>query len=65
MEASKIIEDAVSSIIEELEEKPFTGNLDELVTQRAKDLGVPGFHYAILTKVRQEIEDKKLPKTWS
>jgi hypothetical protein len=65
MEANKIIDDAVSSIIETLEEKPFAGNLEDLVAQRAKDNGVPGFKYAILTKVKKEIEDKKLPKTWS
>jgi hypothetical protein len=65
MEANKIIDDAVSSIIENLEEKPFTGKLEDLVAQRAKDDGVPGFYYAILTKVKKEIEDKKLPKTWS
>ena len=65
MEANKIIDDAVSAIIGNLEEKPFTGNLEELVRQRAKDDGVPGFHYAILTKVKKEIEDKKIPETWS
>jgi hypothetical protein len=65
MEANKIIDDAVSSIIENLEEEPFTGNLEDLVAQRAKDDGVPGFHYAILTKVKKEIEDKKIPRTWS
>jgi hypothetical protein len=65
MEANKIIDDAVSSIIENLEKKPFTGNLEDLVAQRAKDYGVPGFYYAILTKVKKEIEDKEIPKTWS
>jgi hypothetical protein len=65
MDANKIIDDAVSSIIENLEAKPFTGNLEELVAQRAKDDSVPGFHYAILTKVKKEIEDRKIPKTWS
>ncbi len=65
MEANKIIDDAVSSIIESLQEKPFTGSLEDLVAQRAKDSGAPGFHYAILTKVKKEIEDKEIPKTWS
>ena len=65
MEANKIIDDAVSSIIENLEEKPFTGKLEDLVAQRAKDFDVPGFHYAILTKVKKEIEEKGIPKTWS
>jgi len=65
MDANKIIDDAVSSIIENLEEKPFIGNLEELVAQRAKDSSVPGFYYAILTKVKKEIEDKEIPKTWS
>jgi hypothetical protein len=65
MEANKIIDDAVSSIIGILEEKPFTGKLEDLVARRAKDSGVPGFYYAILTKVKKEIEDKEIPKTWS
>ena len=65
MDANKIIDDAVSSIIENLEEKPFIGNLEELVAQRTKDSSVPGFYYAILTKVKKEIEDKEIPKTWS
>ena len=65
MEANKIIDDAVSSIIETLEEKPFTGNLEDLVARRAGDSGAPGFRYAILTKVNREIEDRQIPKTWS
>jgi len=65
MEANKIIDDAVSSIIEILEEKPFTGNLEDLVAQSAKDYSVPRFYYAILAKVKKEIEDKEIPKTWS
>jgi hypothetical protein len=65
MEANKIIDDAVSAIIGTLEKEPYTGNLEELVAKRAKDDGVPGFRYAILTKVNKEIEDRKIPKTWS
>jgi hypothetical protein len=65
MEANKIIDDAVTSIMETLEEKPFTGSLEDLVARRAKDSGAPGFNYAILTKVKKEIEVKGIPKTWS
>ncbi|HEY5527718.1 MAG TPA: hypothetical protein VIK02_09060 [Candidatus Anoxymicrobiaceae bacterium] len=65
MEANKVIDEVVSSVIETLEEKPFTGNLQDLVAQRAKDNSVPGFTYAILTKVNKEIENKEIPKTWS
>ncbi|MBU1670082.1 MAG: hypothetical protein KKF41_13010 [Actinobacteria bacterium] len=65
MEANKIIDEAVSSVIEELEEKPYTGKLEDLVARRAKDAGAPGFYYAILTKVKKEIEDREIPRTWS
>jgi len=65
MEANKVIDEVVSSIVETLTEKPFTGNLDDLVAERAKDNDIPGFRYAILTRVKKEIADKQIPETWS